>query len=256
MYLKAVLALSIGALLLGMAASQTKPDGPVQISGRMVNTSGTPFPNRAVQFSIFKNIGEEQEIGTVTTGKDGTFAFMGVSGISYDLSGQVWETPRIFSQLATLAVVDGYQLDLGQIVVKVVPRTPGYIALVDGIFPPSQIGLIQPPTGVGPKSSSMQTKGPRSIASIVIGANGWAVHIFRDDSKMFTPSRGKRQYLSRSPLIADDRRAVGWIAITNGPKTEVALVVYRPGMPERGFLSRKTWESSISSLWMSKTHCL
>ena len=201
----------------------------------MVSSSGAPLPDRTLKFSVRNTTGQE-EVGIVKTERDGTFGFSGLSGIPYDLSAAVWENPVVYHRFGTVVATGGHHVDLGKIVVEVVPRPVAYVVHDRILYLANQMRLRQPPLPVISRSPLAQGKRALSIAAIVIPADQWAVHIVLDDGKVIHSKRGTNQYLSRSPLVSDDRLMAGWLAITfDVPTPTSALVQYRPGKPLRQF---------------------
>jgi hypothetical protein len=88
--------------------------------------------------------------------------------------------------------------------------------------------------------SAAKTSTPTSaqIVAVFVGAGG-IVSIVHGDGKILNQPKEKEQVGASSPLISDDKQAVGWLVDSDFCCTsyplQFMLVVYRPGQPLRRF---------------------
>ncbi len=240
--IRAVVVLGV-AMLMVAADGQVKFRGAinaVQISGRIVDPTGSPVPDQTV---TFRNRNENGGLSDsdLETDKKGRFAFAAKSGVVYQARLTVAKNPPTFRGIGTLEVVYGRDVAMGDIVLQFSPEHEPIVHLA------GPIRITQPMPGPYSVASSVRTGNGSTIAALYIACAGVrnqfcefsTMHVINGDLQEVQPPADKEQVGTSSPLISEDKRAGGWLVdysncCTSYPLSR-KLMVYRPGKPLRVF---------------------
>ena len=209
-----------------------------RISGRLTDANGLPIAEKILL------------LGNRTSGtsilemdRNGAFVFPAISHREYE----VYVAERIprfpeedLKEVGKVEASNGQDVDLGSIIVQFSSKPE----LADHLSKPELAGHIGGPLTVKALASttasnnqSVQRPEAPNIAAIFTGANG--LSILRNDGQIVPAPMEEKQVGYSSPLIADNRQAVGWLVDSDFCCTsyplDFMLVVYRPGKAIRRF---------------------
>lgn len=208
-------------------------DRTTLLSGRVTDASGVPFAEKILTFRNVKmgvpfQTQQGWAISTLKTDRNGMFFFPAVSPVEYELEIPVRCWPPSFQQIAEIEVVDGWDVGLGNIVVEVSSRHQPFGTLVG----PAMVKDVLP--AAQRREASVQSVKPSLIAGVFIGAGG-IINVVRGDGKVVHQPKEKDQVGCSSPLISEDKQAVGWLVDSDFCCTsypiQPMLVIYKPGKP-------------------------
>jgi hypothetical protein len=223
------------AIAMSVAVAQVKSsrtDDLVRISGRVVDPTGAPLPDRTV---TFRKAGPQDS--QIKTDAQGVFAYFAEKGVVYQVNVTVGDLA--FKGIGVIEVVDGQDVKMGDIALRLSPARESSVRFTG----PIQI-TGETPSSVSP---SKQTTAGTSIAAVYIACGespnefcaGGKVHIVLDDRREVQPPVDKDELSDSSVSISPDKRSVGWLVdhgncCTSYPLS-LKLMIYRPGKPLRSF---------------------
>jgi hypothetical protein len=199
------------------------------LSGRITNVDGSPYAVRVVNFRDLKRVKpyqpESVAICTLATDRSGVFVFPAASGHEYQVYVPESQTPLTFKALANVEIAADGDVDLGNIAMHIRPDKEAVAELLG-------------PVKLSDSAATTSSLTSAQIAAVFVGTGG-IVSIVHGDGKILNQPKEKEQVGCSSPLISDDRQAVGWLVDSDFCCTSYPLqfmvVVYRPGQPLRRF---------------------
>ncbi|MFZ0663488.1 MAG: carboxypeptidase-like regulatory domain-containing protein [Acidobacteriaceae bacterium] len=230
-------ALSIGAF--GQARSDAPADA-VNISGRVVSSTGAPVVGATVIFVWISDDGLSSKNNKVITNGQGEFAVSSERNAYYQiLLGVPNEPPDEATAMVTsVRIAEGREVSLGDAVLEFSPERKPFVHLTG----PVRIkglrrtpGSAQASTIAGVYLDCAMTRScEQNVLHIILG----------DGEDVQAPANkeqidGENQVGVDSPLISEDRRVLGWLAqydeCCQSYPLSMKLVVFRPGKPLREF---------------------
>jgi hypothetical protein len=230
------LACTTAAIAMSVVIGQVESSGPdnlVRISGRLIDSTGAPIPDRTV---TFRKAGPQDR--QLKTDAQGVFSYFAERDVVYQVNLTVEEL--VFKGIGVIEVADGQNVTMGDIVLRFSPAHEPIVRFTG----PIQI------TGETPSSvtTSTQTTRGTSITAVYITCGeipnefcaGGKVHIVLGDRTEVQPPVDKDELGGSWVSISEDKRSVGWLVdygncCTSYPLSR-KLMIYRPGKPLRTFV--------------------
>lgn len=231
-----ILLVTVSSTVFGQMASD-RPSEAVHVSGRIVDPAGAALPHFPLNFRKI-GVNVVGPMVSVKTDQDGRFLFTMDPYVGYQFYVMISEVQPSYLDIGTLEGAAGEDIDLGSIVLKVLPRN------LAGVHVAGPISA----TSFGPSAHQRKAKQrPSSIAAILVACSGppdlYCDHndlrVLFGNGKDLQLSREKNQVGYSLPAVAKDGRAAGWLAKTPFCCTSypiaLQLQIYRPGKPLRRF---------------------